>query len=35
MRVIRHWTRLLGEAVVVPPLKAFKVRLEGAASNLI
>ena len=33
--VVRHWNRLLREAVYAPSLKAFKARLDGALSNLI
>ncbi|KAK4810837.1 LOW QUALITY PROTEIN: hypothetical protein QYF61_008809 [Mycteria americana] len=35
MRVVRHWNRLPREAVDTPSLEAFKVRLNGALSNLI
>ncbi|KFP51017.1 hypothetical protein N323_10232, partial [Cathartes aura] len=35
MRVVRHWNRLPREAVDAPSLEAFKVRLDGALSNLI
>ncbi|KAK4812297.1 hypothetical protein QYF61_014083 [Mycteria americana] len=35
MRVVRHWHRLPTEAVDAPSLEAFKVRLDGALSNLI
>ncbi|KFM14029.1 hypothetical protein AS27_12673, partial [Aptenodytes forsteri] len=35
MRVVRHWNRLPREAVDAPTLKAFKIRLDGALSNLI
>lgn len=34
MGVLRHWHRLLRAAVDVPSLQKFKVRLEGALSNL-
>ncbi|KFZ64638.1 hypothetical protein N321_03496, partial [Antrostomus carolinensis] len=35
VRVVRHWNRLLKEAVDAPSLETFKVRLDGALSNLI
>ena len=35
MRVVRHWPRLPREAVDAPFLAAFKVRLDGALSNLV
>ncbi|KFP21023.1 hypothetical protein Z169_13078, partial [Egretta garzetta] len=35
MRVVKHWNRLPREAVEAPSLEAFKVRLDGALSNLI
>jgi len=35
VRVMRHWNRLPGEVVDAPPLETFKVRLDGALSNLI
>ncbi|KFW73749.1 hypothetical protein AS28_13393, partial [Pygoscelis adeliae] len=35
MRVVRHWKRLPREVVDAPSLEAFKVRLDGALSNLI
>jgi len=35
MRVVKHWTRLPGEVVVVPSPETFQVRLDGALSNLI
>ncbi|KAK4812295.1 hypothetical protein QYF61_014081 [Mycteria americana] len=35
MRVVRHWHRLPIEAVDAPSLEVFKVRLDGALSNLI
>jgi len=35
MRVVRHWNRLPREAVDAPSLEVFKIRLEGAWSNLV
>jgi len=35
MRAVRHWNRLPREAVDAPSLETFKVRLDGALSNLI
>ncbi|KFV55861.1 hypothetical protein N341_03913, partial [Tyto alba] len=35
MRVVRHWHRLLREVVDAPSLETFKVKLDGALSNLI
>ncbi|KFQ39903.1 hypothetical protein N332_01994, partial [Mesitornis unicolor] len=35
MRVVDHWNRLPIEAVQAPSLEIFKVRLDGALSNLI
>ncbi|KAK4810112.1 hypothetical protein QYF61_009507 [Mycteria americana] len=35
MRVVKHWPRLPREVVEAPSLAAFKVRLDGALSNLI
>ncbi|KFM08557.1 hypothetical protein AS27_04525, partial [Aptenodytes forsteri] len=35
MRVVKHWNRLPREAVDTPSLETFKVRLDGALSNLI
>lgn len=32
-RVVRHWHRLLREAVGAPPLEASKARLDDALSN--
>jgi len=34
MRVVRHWNRLPREAVDAPSLAVFKVRQDGALSNL-
>ncbi|KFQ99183.1 hypothetical protein Y956_03705, partial [Nipponia nippon] len=35
MRAVKHWHRLPREVVDPPPLETFKVRLDGALSNLI
>ncbi|KFZ54896.1 hypothetical protein N338_02188, partial [Podiceps cristatus] len=35
MRVVKHWNRLPREAVDAPSLDTFKVKLDGALSNLI
>ncbi|KAK4813626.1 hypothetical protein QYF61_014386 [Mycteria americana] len=35
MRVVRHWHRLPREVVDAPSLDTFKVRLDGALSNLL
>ncbi|KFZ56204.1 hypothetical protein N321_13410, partial [Antrostomus carolinensis] len=35
LRVIKHWPRLPREVVEIASLKTFKVRLDGALSNLI
>ncbi|KFM05049.1 hypothetical protein AS27_15702, partial [Aptenodytes forsteri] len=35
LRVVKHWHRLPREVVDAPSLEAFKVRLDGALSNLI
>ncbi|KFQ88234.1 hypothetical protein N337_01035, partial [Phoenicopterus ruber ruber] len=35
MRVVKHWNRLPKEVVDAPFLDTFKVRLDGALSNLI
>ena len=34
-RVVRHWNRLPGQVGNAPFLETFKVRLDGALSNLI
>ncbi|KFV55357.1 hypothetical protein N341_04004, partial [Tyto alba] len=34
-RVVKHWNRLPREVVLAPSLETFKVRLDGALSNLI
>jgi len=35
MRAVRHWNRLPREAVDAAALEVFKVRLDGALSNLV
>ncbi|KFM13961.1 hypothetical protein AS27_01186, partial [Aptenodytes forsteri] len=35
LRVVKHWHRLPRDVVDVPSLETFKVRLEGALSNLV
>ncbi|KFM06093.1 hypothetical protein AS27_09285, partial [Aptenodytes forsteri] len=35
LRVAKHWNRLPREVVDAPSLETFKVRLDGALSNLI
>ncbi|KFQ39954.1 hypothetical protein N332_04978, partial [Mesitornis unicolor] len=35
MRVVDHWHRLPREVLEAPSLEIFKVRLDGALSNLI
>ena len=35
VRMVRHWTRLPIEVVDAPSLETFKVRLDGALSNLV
>ncbi|KFQ13812.1 hypothetical protein N330_12087, partial [Leptosomus discolor] len=35
VRVVRHWNRFPREVVDAPSLETFKVRLDGALSNLI
>ncbi|KFO86507.1 hypothetical protein N320_01854, partial [Buceros rhinoceros silvestris] len=34
MRLVRHWNWLPREVVDAPSLETFKVRLDGALSNL-
>jgi len=35
MRLVKHWHRLPRDVVEAPPLETFKVRLDGALSNLV
>lgn len=35
MQVVKRWNKLPREVVDTPSLKTFKVRLDGAVSNLI
>jgi len=35
MRVVKHWKRLPRDVVDAPSLETFKVRLDGALSNLV
>ncbi|KFW70923.1 hypothetical protein AS28_11279, partial [Pygoscelis adeliae] len=35
LRVVKHWHRLPREVVDAPSLETFKVRLDGALSNLM
>ena len=35
LRMVRHWNRLPREVVAAPSLEVFKVRLDGALSNLV
>ena len=35
VRVVKHWHRLPREVVDAPSLEMFKVRLDGALSNLV
>jgi len=35
MKLVRHWNRLRREVVGAPSMEVFKVRLDGALSNLI
>jgi len=34
MKMVKHWTQLSREVVDAPSLETFKVRLDGALSNL-
>jgi len=34
VRVVKHWNRLPREMIGAPSLETFKVRLDGALSNL-
>ena len=35
VRLVRHWNKLLREAVDVPSLEAFKARLDGTLGNMV
>ncbi|KFP90989.1 hypothetical protein N311_08664, partial [Apaloderma vittatum] len=35
VRVVKHWHRLPREVVEAPSLETFRVRLDGALSNLV
>ena len=35
VRVVRHWDRLPRETADAPSLEAFKIRVDGALSNLV
>jgi len=35
MKVVEHWNRLPSEVADAPSLEIFKVRLDGALSNLV
>ncbi|KFW70299.1 hypothetical protein AS28_03488, partial [Pygoscelis adeliae] len=35
LRVVKHWHRLPREVVDAPSLETFKVRLDGALSDLL
>jgi len=35
MRVVKHWNRLPRDMVDAPSLETFKVRVDGALSNLV
>jgi len=35
MMVVKHWHRLLREVMEAPSLETFKIRLDGALSNLL
>jgi len=35
IRMVKHWSRLPREVVEAPFLETFKVRLDGALSNVV
>jgi len=35
MRLVKHWSRLPRKVVEAPSLETFKIRVDGALSNLI
>jgi len=35
MGVVKHWNRLPRDVVEATPLETFKVKLDGALSNLV